>query len=169
MIDDRRSRFHLRRSPGPARRHPANSAARRDRLHRTVRLRQDDAAALPQPDERSRRRRAHYARRRFGSKASTSTRPESMWSICAGGSEWSFKNRIHFRNRSTTTSPTVCASPGSTKRSRIDEAVEKSLRSAALWDEVKDRLRRQRATDCPVASSSVSASRARSRSNRRSS
>jgi len=27
-----------------------------------------------------------------------------------------------------------------TKRSRIDEAVEKSLRAAALWDEVKDRL-----------------------------
>jgi len=29
---------------------------------------------------------------------------------------------------------------GVTKRSRIDEAVEKSLRSAALWEEVKDRL-----------------------------
>ncbi|MDQ6654618.1 MAG: phosphate ABC transporter ATP-binding protein PstB [Verrucomicrobiota bacterium] len=29
---------------------------------------------------------------------------------------------------------------GVTKRSRINEAVEKSLRSAALWDEVKDRL-----------------------------
>ena len=29
---------------------------------------------------------------------------------------------------------------GVKKRSRIDEAVEKSLRSAALWDEVKDRL-----------------------------
>ena len=29
---------------------------------------------------------------------------------------------------------------GVSKRSRIDEAVEKSLRSAALWDEVKDRL-----------------------------
>ena len=29
---------------------------------------------------------------------------------------------------------------GVTKRSVIDEAVEKSLRSAALWDEVKDRL-----------------------------
>jgi phosphate transport system ATP-binding protein len=29
---------------------------------------------------------------------------------------------------------------GVTKRSRIDEAVEKSLRAAALWDEVKDRL-----------------------------
>lgn len=29
---------------------------------------------------------------------------------------------------------------GDTKRSRINEAVEKSLRAAALWDEVKDRL-----------------------------
>jgi phosphate transport system ATP-binding protein len=29
---------------------------------------------------------------------------------------------------------------GVAKRSRIDEAVEKSLRAAALWDEVKDRL-----------------------------
>src|SRR5207245_4203205 len=29
---------------------------------------------------------------------------------------------------------------GIKKRLRIDEAVEKSLRSAALWDEVKDRL-----------------------------
>lgn len=29
---------------------------------------------------------------------------------------------------------------GITKRSRINEAVEKSLRAAALWDEVKDRL-----------------------------
>ena len=29
---------------------------------------------------------------------------------------------------------------GVTKRSQINEAVEKSLRAAALWDEVKDRL-----------------------------
>jgi phosphate transport system ATP-binding protein len=29
---------------------------------------------------------------------------------------------------------------GVTKRSQLDEAVEKSLRSAALWDEVKDRM-----------------------------
>ncbi len=29
---------------------------------------------------------------------------------------------------------------GITKRARVDEAVEKSLRAAALWDEVKDRL-----------------------------
>ena len=44
------------------------------------------------------------------------------------------------RNRFTKTSPTVCGSQGITKRSRVDEAVEKSLRCAALWDEVKDRL-----------------------------
>src|SRR5438270_8134340 len=31
---------------------------------------------------------------------------------------------------------------GVNKRSRIDEAVEKSLRGAALWDEVKDRLKK---------------------------
>jgi phosphate transport system ATP-binding protein len=31
---------------------------------------------------------------------------------------------------------------GVTKRSKINEAVEKSLRAAALWDEVKDRLER---------------------------
>ena len=32
------------------------------RLHRSVGLRQDDAAALPEPDERSDRRRANFAR-----------------------------------------------------------------------------------------------------------
>jgi len=32
---------------------------------------------------------------------------------------------------------------GVSKRSRIDEAVEKSLRSAALWDEVKDNLHKK--------------------------
>ena len=57
---------------------------------------------------------------------------------------------------------------GVTKRSQIDEAVEKSLRAAALWDEVKDRLHAA-ATDFPAASSSGSASRARSPSSRRSS
>ena len=38
----------------------------------------------------------------------------------------------------------VCALLASPERSQIDEAVEKSLRAAALWDEVKDRLARQR-------------------------
>ena len=57
---------------------------------------------------------------------------------------------------------------GVTKRSMIDEAVEKSLRAAALWDEVKDRLARQRPTAFPAASSSGFASRAPSPSSRRS-
>ena len=37
-------------------------------------------------------------------------------------------------------SPTVCACLGVNKKARINEAVEKSLRASALWDEVKDRL-----------------------------
>ena len=44
------------------------------------------------------------------------------------------------RSRSTRTSPTGCASPASTTSATLDETVERSLRGAALWDEVKDRL-----------------------------
>ena len=44
----------------------------------------------------------------------------------------------------------------------MDEIVERALRRAALWDEVKDRLK-QSAFGCPAASSSGSASPARSR------
>ena len=46
----------------------------------------------------------------------------------------------------------------------MDESVERALRQAALWDEVKDRLKDERASGCPAASSSASASRAASRS-----
>ena len=42
--------------------------------------------------------------------------------------------------RSTTTWSTACASRGSATGARLDEACERSLRGAALWDEVKDRL-----------------------------
>jgi phosphate transport system ATP-binding protein len=56
---------------------------------------------------------------------------------------------------------------GVTKRARIDEAVEKSLRSAALWDEVKDRLHVS-GYGLSAASSSGSASPARSPSSPRS-
>jgi len=38
------------------------------------------------------------------------------------------------------TSPTACKSRALTTAKRLDEVVEKSLRGAALWDEVKDRL-----------------------------
>ena len=48
----------------------------------------------------------------------------------------------------------------------LDERVEKALHGAALWDEVKDRLRRARSRS-RAASSSGSASRGRSRSSPR--
>ena len=56
---------------------------------------------------------------------------------------------------------------GVTDRTKLDEVVEKSLRAAALWDEVKDRLRNS-ALACPAASNSGCVSPARSRSNPRS-
>ncbi len=92
-----------------------------------------------QPDERHHPRRARRgddrARRRR-----TSTAPSSMSSSCAAASAWSSRSRIRSRSRSTRTSPTACASAASRDKRELDEAVEKSLRRAALWDEVKDRL-----------------------------
>ena len=41
---------------------------------------------------------------------------------------------------STTTSPSPRAWPACRDRSELDELVERCLRQAALWDEVKDRL-----------------------------
>lgn len=47
---------------------------------------------------------------------------------------------------------------GIRSRVKLDEIVEKSLRGAAIWDEVKDRLKRAPSA-CPAASSSACASR----------
>ncbi len=55
---------------------------------------------------------------------------------------------------------------GIKNRARLDEIVEKSLRGAAIWDEVKDRLKRTPWAS-RAASSSACASPARSRSSRR--
>ena len=55
---------------------------------------------------------------------------------------------------------------GIRSKAKLDEIVEKSLRDAAIWDEVKDRLKRVR-SECPVDSSSVCASRVRWRSIRK--
>ena len=41
---------------------------------------------------------------------------------------------------SSTTSPTACGSTACRIRDRLEEVVERTLREAALWDEVKDRL-----------------------------
>ena len=52
-------------------------------------------------------------------------------------------------------------------RARSSRRVERALRQAALWDEVKDRLQGQRARASRAGSSSASASRARSPSSPR--
>ena len=52
-------------------------------------------------------------------------------------------------------------------KAELDEMVEKSLKRAGLWDEVKDRLQRKRAPPCRADSSSGCASPAPSRSSRR--
>ena len=54
-------------------------------------------------------------------------------------------------------------------KGNMDDLVEQTLRQAALWDEVKDDLQQERACRFPAGSSSACASRARWRSNRRSS
>lgn len=55
---------------------------------------------------------------------------------------------------------------GVKSRAKLDEIVEQSLRGAAIWDEVKDRLKRMRWV-FPAASSRDCASPARLRSSRR--
>ena len=106
---------------------------------RPVGLRQVDAGALHQPHARGDPRRARRGRdparrpRHLRRRASTS-------SPCAARSAWSSRSRTRSRRcRSSTTSPRACGSPGR-KASTCSERVERSLRGAGLWDEVKDRL-----------------------------
>ena len=118
---------------------PAQQGHGADRL---LRLRQVDVPAVAQPDARAGPGRP---RRGLGpaSTARTSTRPTSTRSSCAARSAWSSRRRTRSRRcRSTTTSR-----PGCKLNSRkMQEArawtaiVERSLRGAHLWDEVKDRL-----------------------------
>ncbi len=60
-------------------------------------------------------------------------------SRCGVGSGWSSRSRTRSRSRSTTTSPSARGSPAT--RGKLDDLVEESLRRAALWDEVKDKLK----------------------------
>ena len=135
-----RAELLLRRAAGP-RGHPRQDPPEPgDGAHRAVRLRQVDVPALAQPDERHRARRP----RRGGGhhrRPATSTRRRSTSSICGGASAWCSRSRTRSRSRSSTTSPTACASTGWRARARsCGGRVEASLKSAALWDEVKDRL-----------------------------
>ncbi len=38
-------------------------------------------------------------------------------------------------------------------KEKLDDIVERALRNASIWDEVKDRLKKKRTLDCPVDSS----------------
>jgi phosphate transport system ATP-binding protein len=77
---------------------------------------------------------------RSSSMAPISTRRRWTSCICAGGSGWSSRSRTRFRNRSSRTSPTGCASTAWRQKSELAGRVEESLKQAALWEEVKDRL-----------------------------
>ena len=118
-------------------RHPA---PRDHGLHRPVGLRQDHGAALPQPDERPHPdgpRRGHAALpRRRPLRRRRSRRPR-----CAGASAWSSRSRTRSRRASTTTWPSVRGSTACARRASSTTSSSESLRGAALWDEVKDRLK----------------------------
>lgn len=60
---------------------------------------------------------------------------------CAGASAWCSRSPTPFPCLSTTTWPTA-PDPWSALQAGLDELVEKSLRQAAIWDEVKDRLKK---------------------------
>ena len=70
-----------------------------------------------------------------------STALETTWCVSGGASAWSSRNPIRFQNRSSRTSRTGCGLTGSrASRAALQARVEESLKAAALWDEVKDRL-----------------------------
>ena len=71
--------------------------------------------------------------------AKTCTARASTPSRFAAGSGWCSRSRTRSRSRSTTTSRSVRACNG--QRKGLDDIVERALRQAALWDEVKDKLK----------------------------
>ena len=142
---------------------------RGDGDHRPVGVRQVDAPALPQPHARDHSRRA---RRRDAScsMARTSTRtasnpiarpPAHRHGLPAADA---VSHDVDPRQRRRRASR-VSARTRPTRR-ETDEIVERALRRAALWDEVKDRLERRARPRSPAASSSGCASRARWRPSR---
>ena len=71
----------------------------------------------------------------------TSTRPKWTWCSCAPGSAWCSRSRTPSPSRSMRMSPMARASTAWPQgKGELDAIVEKSLKRAGLWDEVKDRL-----------------------------
>ena len=136
------------------------------RVHRPVRLRQDHGAAVLQPHERPGR-----------------PRPGSTGRSCYHGVDLydpevdpvEVRRRIGMVFQKPNPFPksiydNVAYGPthrGQEARASMDDIVEKSLRQAALWDEVKDRLQDSRPWGCRAGSSSASASPAPSPSSPR--
>ncbi len=85
-------------------------------------------------DERAHRRATS------GSRAPSIYDPASTSTRCASASAWCSRSRTRSPSRSTRTSPTARGSTACATGATLDEIVERSLRGAALWDEVKDRL-----------------------------
>ena len=90
------------------------------------------------PNQRADRRGA--ARRREHPR-----RPGRISICCARASAWCSRSRRRSRCRSTRTSPSASGSTRSCRSRSSTAASRHALRRAALWDEVKDKLQRQRA------------------------
>jgi hypothetical protein len=109
------------------------------RLHRPVGLRQVDLPALPQPDERhdpvgARRGRSSTAR--TSPRSSDGRRPAAR-PRRHGVPEAQPVPQVDLRERRLRPAH---PRPRQARKAELDEIVEKSLKRAALWDEVKDRL-----------------------------
>ena len=99
--------------------------------------------------------------------ARTSTARRSTRPRCAAASAWCSRSRTRSRRRSSTTSRTGPKLNGK-KRGELDDIVEQALTRAALWDEVKDKLKTSGlgAVRRPAAAA-VHRTRARGRARRR--
>ena len=142
VFDLKRRLGHLRQGDRPRGRVDAHPEPRGHRAHRSVGMRQVDAAALPQPHERRDRQRVRSAAsitaRRRGHQ-----RPRRRPGRAAhAGRAWSSSGRTRSRCRSTTTSSTGPKTHGVRKKAELDEIVENSLDDAALWNEVKGSLKK---------------------------
>ena len=73
---------------------------------------------------------------------STCSRPRSIRSRCACASAWCSRSPTRFPKSIYENVAYGLRVRGESARATLDEKVEEALRDAALWDEVKDRLRR---------------------------
>ena len=126
--------------PGRPRRRPEGPPSRDHRLHRPVGLRQDHRAALLQPDERPHRRRAGGGQARLPRRRPV--RPRSQPGRGSpphrhGVPEAEPVPEVDLRQRRLRP-----PDRRHKKKAELDDIVERSLRGAALWDEVKDRLKK---------------------------